>query len=221
MLAQEDDQRLVEQPAVVQVDQEAGERAIEARQQLILHAGEVVPVGIPAGARQAELVPEDGDESPAGLDQPPRRQRRLAEERHAVEVARLVRLLAQVERPAQALRADEVVGHGAMAVDARGADADASAARRRCSICSRSERRRSRRSRVRLGPEVGDRAELEPALRRDPAIRLDVLPDLARQRLAGDLRRLADELGADGVIRPAEEPAIRPRRAAPRRPADC
>ncbi len=72
VLAQEHDQRLVEQPAAVQVDQQAGERLVEARQELVLHAGEVVPVGVPAGAGQAVLVPEDGDEPAAGLDQPPR-----------------------------------------------------------------------------------------------------------------------------------------------------
>ena len=49
---------------------------------------------------QAVLVPEDRDEPPARLDQPPGRQRGLAEEGHAVELAGLARPQDRGRRPA-------------------------------------------------------------------------------------------------------------------------
>ncbi len=157
VLAQADDQRLVEQPARVEVDQEARERAVEARQELVLHPGEVVPVGVPAGAGQAVLVPEDGDEPAPRLDQPPRRQRGLAEEGHAVEVAGGGRLAVEVEGAAAAApsrAASRPSRGGGRSPTAR---PPASRSRRACSHCSRRVRRRSRRSSVSSGPRLGDR----------------------------------------------------------------
>ena len=61
--------------------------AVEARHQLVFHARVVVPVCVPAGAGQAELVPEDRDEARAGLDQSPGREGGLAKDGHAVGFA--------------------------------------------------------------------------------------------------------------------------------------
>ncbi len=120
VLAQQDDQGLVEQPATIEVDQQPREGLIEARQELVLHAGEVVPVGIPAGAGQAILVPEDGDEPAAGLDEPPRGQatpgrRGSCRRASAVSSGSWPRSNAR----ADGRRAGEVVGHRAVPVDAR------------------------------------------------------------------------------------------------------
>src|SRR5271167_3276442 len=79
----------------------------------------MVPVGVPTGASQAELVPENRDESPAGLDKPPRRQGGLAEQRHAVKAARLVRFGGEVKGVAQGPGAEQVVGHATLAIDSR------------------------------------------------------------------------------------------------------
>src|SRR4051794_9579877 len=59
-----------------------------------------------------------------------------------------------------------------------------------------------------VGAEAGDRAELEPALGCDAPIGLHVVPGHVAERLRRRLRRLADELGEDRVVRLAEEPAV-------------
>ena len=107
MLAQHDDQRLVEHPALVQVRNEPREAAVEAGHQFVLHPRVVVPVRVPAGAGQAELVPEHRDEPRPGFDQPAGRQASLAEQRHAIGLARLARFAAEVERLPQLLRAEQ------------------------------------------------------------------------------------------------------------------
>ena len=106
VLAETDDQGLVEKAPRVEVDQEARKRAVEAGEELVLHPGEVVPVRVPAGAGQAVLVPEDGQEPAAGLDEPPGRQGGLAEEGHAVAVARGRGFGVEVERAAELLRGE-------------------------------------------------------------------------------------------------------------------
>ena len=60
-----------------------------------------------------------------------------------------------------------------------------------------------------LRPELTDRAQLKPALGRDPAIGLDVFPDLVESASCGpSCVALADELGADGVVGLAQETAV-------------
>ena len=135
-------------------------------------------MGVPAGARQAELVPEDGHESPAGLDQPAGRQRGLAEERHAVEIAGFVGFLAQVER------APQLSGPQADRRPSNGGDRCrcGSPRRRPGGEAARSARaaysRVSSRSSVSSAAELRDAAQLEPAFRSDAAIGLQVFPDV-------------------------------------------
>ena len=56
--------------------------------------------------------------STAGLDQPPRRQRGLTEERHAVGIAQPRRLAAEVEGRADLLGTDQRLGHLPVTVEA-------------------------------------------------------------------------------------------------------
>src|SRR5262249_49254543 len=116
VLAQADDQRLVEHFAGIEIAQQSGEAGVEAGAKLLLHAREVVPVRVPAGAREAELVPEDRDETRARFDEPPGCEARLAEERHAVRLAHVPRLALNVERRANLPGADEAIGHLLIAI---------------------------------------------------------------------------------------------------------
>ena len=77
MLAEHDDQRFVEQAALIEIVDQAGEALVEAGHQLVLHARIVFPVRVPPGAgeAEAEFVPEHGHETRPRLDEPPRRQR--------------------------------------------------------------------------------------------------------------------------------------------------
>ena len=102
-VAEPHDQRVVQQPAVVQVFQQGRVAAIEHRQLALLQALEVVLVRVPAAVG-------DGDELHARLDQPPGQQARLAERASAVALARAVGLLAQVERLLGPGRGDQAVG---------------------------------------------------------------------------------------------------------------
>ena len=69
VLAEADHQRLVEEASLVEILEQAGKCVVESGEQLVLHAGEVIPVGVPTGAGQAVFIPEDADKAAAGLDQ--------------------------------------------------------------------------------------------------------------------------------------------------------
>src|SRR6266849_9120391 len=71
MLAHAQNQRLVQQAASVKIVDKTVKGFVQSGQQLVLHAWIMVPMGVPSGTRQAVLVPEDADESGAGLDQSP------------------------------------------------------------------------------------------------------------------------------------------------------
>ena len=210
VLADADDQRLVEKATGFEVDEQAREGAVEPGEEFVLHTGEVIPVGVPPGAGEAVLVPEDRDEPAAGLDEPACGEAGLAEEGHAVEVAGPVGFEAEVERPAELLRSQEVVGHRTVAVDAGdlGLRVDLPAQvfellEHRTAIVHPIDRQ--------ARPAIGDGRELEPAVAGDAAVGLEVVPDLVGEGLLGLLRPLADELGANGVIELAEEAAVRAR----------
>ena len=98
VLAETDHQRVVQQPAAFQVENQSRVGEIEVRQQLVDHPRKVIEMRVPGVARQAVFVPKDGNEPGAGLDQSPRRQARLAEQRHAVQSRASPRLASHVER---------------------------------------------------------------------------------------------------------------------------
>src|SRR5437660_1784911 len=83
--AEHEDQSLVENPPPLEIEHEPGKRLVEGGQKLIDHSRIMVPVRIPGVAREAVFIPEDADQTCAGLDHPPRRQARLSEQRHAVQ----------------------------------------------------------------------------------------------------------------------------------------
>ena len=92
MFAEAEDERLLQKSTIIEVTDQAVPGAVEAGHQLLLEPRVMIPVGIPAGAGQSVLVPEDRDEPSPGLDQPPRRQRGLAEQGHPVGFADWPRL---------------------------------------------------------------------------------------------------------------------------------
>ena len=85
-LAHDDDQGLLEQPALVEVFNQSGEALVEHGEELVLQPLEVLRVGVPAVA-DGHLVEVDGDHRDAGLGQPAGQQHRLAEAMVAVPVA--------------------------------------------------------------------------------------------------------------------------------------
>ena len=82
------------------------------RQEAVAEGAEVVAVGVPAAEAQRH-------EPGAGLDQPPGRQRPLAQRRPAVVVAQRVRLARQVERGPDAVGPEDLRGLAMEAVEAR------------------------------------------------------------------------------------------------------
>src|SRR5687767_6438708 len=97
MLAGTDDQRIVHHAAAVEIGNQTVPTLVEARRELLLHSRIVVPVGIPAAAGEAELIPEHADDAAPSLYQPAGGQARLAKKRLTVQLARFARLFAQVE----------------------------------------------------------------------------------------------------------------------------
>ena len=110
-LAGQHDQRAVEQPALLQVEDQLGDRAVD----LLLHlgvGGVAVLVRVPAQER--DVLGRHLDEARPGLGQPPGQQAALAEPAGVVAVEALLRLLGQVEGVALR-RVEQAVGvvHGA------------------------------------------------------------------------------------------------------------
>ena len=100
-LTPHDDQRLVEQSAVVQVGQQCRQRRIGMRNQCLLVAGEVVDMRVPASVA-------DADKSTSGLDQPAAQQATLAQRSQPVLLAQLGILRIHVERLAGGRRGDQL-----------------------------------------------------------------------------------------------------------------
>lgn len=100
-------QRVVEHAASFEVANQCGEGHVQARKQFVRQTVVVIDVRVPAGVELAELIPHDGHESAASLDQAPGLQRRLAEQRHAVFVPKVCRLLIKVERRTNGLRVEQ------------------------------------------------------------------------------------------------------------------
>src|SRR5436309_1918769 len=102
-LAHPDDQRRVQQAALMEVLQQRGIAIVQGTEQMLPELLEVVGMSIPA-------THGHGDEPHARLDQPPGQQAALAKGSAAVPVPRLVRLLGDVERLLRLRGADHVVG---------------------------------------------------------------------------------------------------------------
>ena len=105
-----------EQPALIQIGDQPVPSLVQARAKLLLHAGIVVVVRVPAAAGQAVFVPKHADDAAAGFDQPPRGQARLSEQRVAVQFAHAGVFFAQIERVAQLVRLEQLVGHLPIAI---------------------------------------------------------------------------------------------------------
>ena len=111
-LAHHDHERLVEQPALVQVVQEGGEAAVEGRDQAdallradvaVVEPGDEILMRVPAAVG-------DGDERDAPLDQPAGQQEALAEGPAAVAVAEVGRLRFEVEGGLRPGRGRQAIG---------------------------------------------------------------------------------------------------------------
>src|SRR6185295_5027459 len=99
VLAHAEHQRVVEQSAPFEVENQRRERGVEARQEILLHARVVILVRVPRSAEvRAVGVPKDGDELTSRFNQPTRRETRLAEERVSVSLAQLRIFAADIER---------------------------------------------------------------------------------------------------------------------------
>ena len=107
-----DDDRLVQQPARVQVADQGGEGPVQRRQEAVAERPEVVAVRVPAADAQRH-------EPGAGLDQPPGGERPLAQRRPAVGVAERLRLARQVEGGPDAVGVEELQRLAMEAVQAR------------------------------------------------------------------------------------------------------
>ena len=97
MFAEDGDQRFVEQTALFQIEQQSAHRAVEGRQQLVLHAGIVLRVRVPRVAGQTVFVPEHGRQPRPRFQHPPRCEAALPEQRQPVLLAEGVRLATHIE----------------------------------------------------------------------------------------------------------------------------
>src|SRR5262249_864988 len=153
------------------------------------------------------LIPEDGDELGAGFDETPRREAGLPKERQAVLAASWPRLAGDIKPFLYAGRADEIVGHRAIAVEvARGLGAVDTAT----SLGELVEERTPALQAVerQLGGPFVHCGQLELAARRYAHIRLGRFPALVVERLCDGGARLALELGPDRVVSAAEERCV-------------
>src|SRR5262245_33508202 len=101
-LADAVDDGAVEQTALVQVANQSGQRAVEAREET---AQDMKVLGVQVPARQA-----DSDKPHAGLDQPAGRQHSLAEWVEPVAVAQGLGFLKNIEGGARPVGAQDVQG---------------------------------------------------------------------------------------------------------------
>ena len=117
MLAHHDDGRVGQHSAGIEVVEQRREGVVEARPEFVLQSRRLVDVRVPAGVHQAVLVPAHRHELPARLEHAPRRQARLAEERHPVAVAELGRLALDIQSVAELAGREHGPSQGAMAVE--------------------------------------------------------------------------------------------------------
>ena len=85
----------------MEVFEQCGQRHVPRRQQSLLHAGEVVPVCVPASG-------VDGDAAYANFDQSPCQQTRLPQTGTSVTIAGVVAFAAEVEGAAGVWRAKDI-----------------------------------------------------------------------------------------------------------------
>src|SRR5258707_7841507 len=111
VLAGADHQHVVEQTALVEVGDQAVPTLVETGAELLPHPGVMVPVRVPGAACETILVPENGDDTAAGLDQSPGGKTSLAKERIAVDFPCRVGLKPHIEGGAQLVGFKQAVGH--------------------------------------------------------------------------------------------------------------
>src|SRR3569832_2219312 len=88
VLAHAQHERVVEQAALFEVEDQRRERRVETRQQVLLHARVVILVSVTSSAEIGAVgVPKDRDELRPRFDQPPRGEARLTEQRVAISLA--------------------------------------------------------------------------------------------------------------------------------------
>ena len=121
VLAEADHQGFVEQAALVEIIEEACEGLVEAGEEFVFHAGEVIPVCIPACACEAVFIPEDADKAAACLDEAAGSEGGLAEKCFAVAFAGLDWFFAEVESIANAVGAKQIERGGTLAAHGRSA----------------------------------------------------------------------------------------------------
>ena len=97
VLAQAEDQRVIEHSSAIHVVQQRRERAVECGQQELAHPRVMVVMRVPAFVGLTILVPADGDEFDSRFEQPSSGETGLAEERHAVLLAQADRLAFEAE----------------------------------------------------------------------------------------------------------------------------
>src|SRR5262245_55935379 len=99
VLANAQDQRLVQEPAGLEVADEPGISQVEAGEQVLLQSRVVIVVCVPGAIGEDAIpIPENGDELRSSLNKPAGREAALAEERHAVRLADSERFPADIER---------------------------------------------------------------------------------------------------------------------------
>ena len=109
-VGQPDDQRLFQQAALFEVDQQLRQPAINLRDQVVLQGFEVVLVSVPAAVG-------DRDEADSRLDQPPGEQALLTERVATVLLAQLGVFLVELERAAGVVRGDHVECRGVVLIE--------------------------------------------------------------------------------------------------------
>ena len=194
-LAHAHDQRVVQQAALRQVVEQGGERpGRSAASAARAGARKLFSVRVPHRRVVRPLVvPVDGHQRHARLQQPPGQQAALAEQVPAVGVAHAVRLAVQLERPPHRRRAEQVETPARNSRPRRPSP-DASAAASRLELV-RSNRRRSS-SRRRSRPAAG---RCRAAGSRS-AVGVGLDAEAARTRLPRKPASLAGELVDAGVL---------------------
>ncbi len=104
-----DDERVVEQAAILQVRQQRRDRLVGLRHKTLLKLFEVLTVRVPGGIdTRLVAMPIDSDKADTRFEHPPGEKDALAKSAAAVAVPFLVGLCAQIERIARPRRSDEV-----------------------------------------------------------------------------------------------------------------
>ncbi len=106
-----DDERAIQQAALVQIFQKRGEALVKRRQKLFLEPAVVVEVRVPVWTRVIDsATPINGDEPHAGFDESSCQEETLCVFMSAVAISNPVRLRANIKSPARCFRGQQREG---------------------------------------------------------------------------------------------------------------